>query len=314
MVTLKVRIVGEIKSMRTSDLEEFVFLASTLSFTKTARKFHVTQPTLSKHIAALESELGFDLLVRGRRGVSLTLAGAAFAEKATSVLESLQEAILKATEANDQSEKAVSVAYLAAACRGFLPKFGRQFSQNHKDIRVSYRGLNMEGLNDALDNETADIYIAGDKPNVPNGYTSKMLLRSPFCLVVHKNHDLAKKEFVCLEDLKGQRIQHLDFAAVPFIEDIIEPFLSPIKPYITIKGDVFEMDDWQLALSGKKTAGLASTISGDYLGSDIVYVPFSPQTPNVPTISLCAIWREDSRRKGVLSFLEELFSYTKSLA
>lgn len=53
----------------------FLSLAETLNFTETANQLFITQQAVSKHIAQLEADLGFQLFVRSRHKVSLTPAG-----------------------------------------------------------------------------------------------------------------------------------------------------------------------------------------------------------------------------------------------
>ena len=55
--------------MRIEHVEEFLDLAVTLNFTRTAKHFYITQPVLSKHIAGLEAELGSRLFNRDKTGI-----------------------------------------------------------------------------------------------------------------------------------------------------------------------------------------------------------------------------------------------------
>ena len=50
--------------MDISAFNEFVELAKRLNITETARMLNMSQPTLSKHMAALEEDLGFRLIER----------------------------------------------------------------------------------------------------------------------------------------------------------------------------------------------------------------------------------------------------------
>ena len=77
-------------------LREFVSLARTSSFTKSARELNVSQPTLSKHIAALERELGFSLFDRSTTSVVLTQEGRTVFEGAHRALQTLDGAVLQA--------------------------------------------------------------------------------------------------------------------------------------------------------------------------------------------------------------------------
>ena len=57
------------------ELECFVAVAEELSFTKAARRLHLAQPPLSRHIRVLEEKMGAPLFERSQRGVALTAAG-----------------------------------------------------------------------------------------------------------------------------------------------------------------------------------------------------------------------------------------------
>ena len=70
----------------------FVVLAETLHFGHAAERLHLSQPPLSRQIAALEKELGVRLLERHSRQAALTRAGQRFLEDARAVLTSFDQA------------------------------------------------------------------------------------------------------------------------------------------------------------------------------------------------------------------------------
>lgn len=82
--------------MNVEHLREFIALAKTRNFTKTARGLNVAQSTLSKHIASLEDELGFKLFDRTAGSVVLTDEGKALFEDATAALEVLDRGVVRA--------------------------------------------------------------------------------------------------------------------------------------------------------------------------------------------------------------------------
>ena len=65
----------------------FTILARTLSFSETARQTGISQPAVSKHIAALEAEIGAALFVRYGRTVALTEKGLALKQIAERILD-----------------------------------------------------------------------------------------------------------------------------------------------------------------------------------------------------------------------------------
>lgn len=76
-------------------LREFVEVAEQQSFSNAAKKLYLSQPTLSKHVAALEAELGSSLIQRTRSNVSLTPAGEIFLGGAKRILSDLDSTVSK---------------------------------------------------------------------------------------------------------------------------------------------------------------------------------------------------------------------------
>ena len=76
--------------MRIEDLVEFITLSRHLNYRRTASYLSMTQPTLTKHIQALERELGFMLFAREGSSLSLTPEGMKYlryAQQAVSLLD-----------------------------------------------------------------------------------------------------------------------------------------------------------------------------------------------------------------------------------
>jgi DNA-binding transcriptional LysR family regulator len=70
----------------------FVEVATNLSFTRAAKRLHISQPTLSQQIRALEHSLGAKLFVRNTAGLAMTQAGKIFLERTTTTLREAQAA------------------------------------------------------------------------------------------------------------------------------------------------------------------------------------------------------------------------------
>jgi DNA-binding transcriptional LysR family regulator len=78
----------------------FIEVANRLSFTQAAKRLHISQPTLSQQIRALEQTLGTELLVRGTNGIALTQAGIAFLDRARAAIREATGAIEDARAAS----------------------------------------------------------------------------------------------------------------------------------------------------------------------------------------------------------------------
>lgn len=68
-------------------LRYFLNVAKEQSFTKAAQQLHITQPTLSRQLAALEEELGVKLFARSGRNITLTEEGILFKRRALEILD-----------------------------------------------------------------------------------------------------------------------------------------------------------------------------------------------------------------------------------
>ena len=76
--------------METKWLEDFVSLAETRSFSRSAQLRHVTQPAFSRRIQALEAWAGIDLVDRSSYPTRLTPAGKTLYDQALDILQALQ--------------------------------------------------------------------------------------------------------------------------------------------------------------------------------------------------------------------------------
>ncbi len=76
--------------METERLQEFTVVVDEGSLTKAAQRLHCTQSMLSKHVAALERELGCSLLERGAGGVRPTKEGVMLYGQAARILQSVK--------------------------------------------------------------------------------------------------------------------------------------------------------------------------------------------------------------------------------
>ncbi|MDX1455934.1 MAG: LysR family transcriptional regulator, partial [Marinobacter sp.] len=73
--------------MDSNSLKAFVTIVDLGSFSEAAETLHLTQPAISKRLAALENQLGSPLLDRSQRNLQLTEAGARLLPHARRILD-----------------------------------------------------------------------------------------------------------------------------------------------------------------------------------------------------------------------------------
>lgn len=175
----------------------FVAVAEELSFTKAARRLHISQPPLSQHIQDIERELGALLLKRNRGQVSLTEAGRLFLDEARAVLQQATHAIDVAKRAGRGEVGVLRVGFTATA--PFTTVFSqavlayrRQLPHVHLSLKFSttepiIEALRMSELDVGLIRPAASASLPGDITAIP-------VLKDRLMVAMHTDHPLARSQ------------------------------------------------------------------------------------------------------------------------
>lgn len=107
--------------MRLRQLEYFIAICDSGSFSAAADRLLVAQPSLSQQIKALERDVGAALLERGRQGVSLTAAGRVFLPRARLVIEAAENARTAVADLVSGREGELHVLTIRSVASGVLP-------------------------------------------------------------------------------------------------------------------------------------------------------------------------------------------------
>lgn len=122
--------------MQLQQLRYFVAVAETRHFTRAAEHVHVSQPSLSQQIRALEQELGADLFGRARGNIALTDAGEALLPLARRILADTETARREVQELAQLRRGRVRLGATPSLCTGLLPRVLRTFHDRHPGIEL----------------------------------------------------------------------------------------------------------------------------------------------------------------------------------
>jgi DNA-binding transcriptional LysR family regulator len=120
-------------------LRYFVAVAEELHFRRAAERLHISQPPLSQQIRALEEELGFALLVRTRRRVELTPAGAAFLRDARAILLELDGAVAGARRIDAGQTGRLRINFVGSALFSIVPGTVERFRLSRSGVALELR-------------------------------------------------------------------------------------------------------------------------------------------------------------------------------
>ena len=117
-------------------LRLFIRVVETGSFSKASADLGITQPTATKHVAALERRLGARLLHRSTRGVTPTEVGAAYYDKCKSIARELDDADNLAALMQSRVRGTLRISSSVAFGRRVLTPLVLQFMQQHPELQV----------------------------------------------------------------------------------------------------------------------------------------------------------------------------------
>jgi DNA-binding transcriptional LysR family regulator len=188
-------------------LRYFVVVAEECHFGRAAERLHMAQPPLSRTIKQLESELGFELLDRTTRAVSLTHAGAAFLEEAYEILKAMSTVGSRALRVAQGREGQLSVGCVGSATYSLLPQFARAMRGRLPLVDVSFRGEMLTpdllaGVRDA----TLDLALTRPSVDTGDDLVSTALRDDRLLMTVPADHHLARRTSVRIDDLRGETL------------------------------------------------------------------------------------------------------------
>ncbi len=202
--------------MNIEHLREFSYLAETLSFSITAKHFYLSTSVLSKHIAAIEANLGVRLFERDRRGVELTRSGAIFYKDVVVVLNDYNRALQDVRPDGSSERKVLRVGYLRGAARPFLSTFANHIAKNYPNDGLELTCMEYAELLVAHRSHVIDVLLDMElDPEADLACDHARIYADDIFAVVGLGHPYAGREGLALDDLAGQRFILPDIVAYP---------------------------------------------------------------------------------------------------
>ena len=188
---------------------EYITLAECLNYSKAATQLYMTQPVLSRHIHDLENQLGTKLLTRDTHKVELTPIGRVFYNEAKRVLESYDSAMVHMEQAANGVIGNLHIGFLNAAVEPFLRDFVLGFREEQPNVTLDYEAMELDELIAAVKAQEVDVGFATHVAEDPS-LDILEIFTDRLCAAVCKEHPLANRDEICVEELSGIPIISLD--------------------------------------------------------------------------------------------------------
>jgi DNA-binding transcriptional LysR family regulator len=187
-----------------NQLRYFCELAESGNFGRAAARLHMSQPPLSRQIAALERDLGTPLFVRTPKGVGLTAAGNQFLSDATEILRLIAQAERNAAATGRGEVGQFTMGFTMCAAYSVVPELTRRYKRAFPKVDLRVRELMPNALESNLRDGVIDIAISFPGSD-GSRFETRPLLREPLSLVLPERHPLAKSRKIEVKDLAEQR-------------------------------------------------------------------------------------------------------------
>jgi LysR family transcriptional regulator, hypochlorite-specific transcription factor HypT len=148
-------------------LEDFLSLAETGSFSRSAQLRHVTQPAFSRRIRALENWIGAELIDRTSYPTKLTSAGEVFKEHAAEVLRELYDARAMVRGSHPIPADTLQFAVPHALSLGFYPKWQTRVERGFGAFASKLVALNVHDAVMSLVEGNCDLLMCYHHPQQP---------------------------------------------------------------------------------------------------------------------------------------------------
>ena len=189
-------------------LREFVVLEQIRNFTKEADALYTTEATLSRHVKALEKELGHQLFQRTTRRVELTEFGRKFlvyAEKFVRIEEELESNLLK--KDSHEGNRLIIGIFGPIAHYTIIQEALHNFSAHNTSCTIGTIQGDLTQLKEKLQKREYDLSIVREISAAADDEFGRVpLLREPLCVVIPKSDPLSQEDTVNVISLKGKSV------------------------------------------------------------------------------------------------------------
>lgn len=281
--------------MELRHLRYFVAVAEELHFGRAARRLHVSGPTLSQQIQALERKIGTRLFERGARGVTLTPAGRIFLVKTQTALTAVETAVSAARDAGGVADPVVRLGLLNGVPDWLTAQLETIAGEAVPDRRlVLVGGASSDQLAMARRGEL-DIALTRLPVELPDGLACIPIAEEELGVLMYADHPLTERDVLDPADLGGLEL-------IWFPQRLAPGFFDHTLARLRALGGAVQVSETRVAFAQVPSV-LSRRPSAFSLGSaraatspELVWRPLR----DCPLMaSFAVVWRPDGRHPAV---------------
>jgi DNA-binding transcriptional LysR family regulator len=296
--------------MELRELRAFVAVVEEGGFSAAARRLHLSQPALSQTVHSLERQLGVELLVRSRTGVTPTDAGTTLVTEARAVLARHDQAVAAVSRHSQPGGGMLRLGLPLELPPLLVGRVLAEFSAAWPDTRVQARHLSSAGQALALRGDQLDVALLRERPVGPD-LDAALILQERLGVLLSAARALEVVGVDVAEEVRLEALSGLTWVGFPRSDspswfDEVSAVLRGhgVDPGPPATGDQPLIADVKLAaVQGGESFALAPPGWGQPLPDGVVWASLAG-SPLVRRTWV--VWPASSRRRD-LAFLVSVF-------
>lgn len=288
----------------------FLSVAETLSFTEAANQMYIAQSSLSRNISHLEEEVGMALFARTKKNVQLTPSGTVLYTEFSKLLKLGQLALEKAKNAELGKSGVIKIGVLETQrTENFLPERISHIRQAHPNIQINMKSGTFRELRNAIKDNLIDLAITLDF-DLEEYPTDEIIYQvffqtRPKC-VISKSNPLASSPSFQLGDLSSETMIAISPEESKGAYNSIIQFCE--RHNITPANTIFVNSIQNIRLEVESGIGFSVLDDNCFASasSSILSIPFDITDP----LNLIAVWKKENMNP-VIPLFTSLFTLSE---
>lgn len=287
-------------------LKYFLAVAAESNITKAAERIHITQPTLSRQLVQLEEEVGTQLLIRGKRNVTLTEAGILFKKRAEEIIELIEKTEKELKEQNLLINGEIPIGAGEMKSTEIFPSIFKNFKERFPNVHYNFYTGNAEQIKEKIEQGLLDFGLLLEPTNIDNFEYIRLNIKEEWVVIMPPDDVLIEKSFITPKDLIGKSIILTKRKEVKsLIENWFDRYLEDVSIFATHNMTT------NAAVLVEQKLGYAFVLKGSiyfYDKDKIVYKSLHPQV----VTNAVLVWKKhqifSQSSKKFLEYIKELYN------
>jgi DNA-binding transcriptional LysR family regulator len=288
------------------EIRVFLVLCEELHFGRTADRLQLSQTRVSQIVQKLERKLGAQLFERTSRRVGISAAGRRLRDELAPAYGDLADVLRRAYGANGAIGGVLRLGVYSTAGGPRLIDLVRTFEARHPECEVQISDMPWEDTLGPLQRGEIDLLAMRLPIERPDIVVGPILTSQSRMLAVARDHPLAQRSSVTLEDVADHRVARLDGLPREMVAALIPAQAPSGRPIRRLRQPVRRQDELTALIAlGRIVHPTGTTFADRYGHPDIVYIPLTGMAPCRSAL----LWRRGNTDARVATFAR----YTGSL-